>query len=127
MIDIMYDISVAPIVRAVREGAGLSQRALAERAHTTQAVIARIESGASAPSLDTLRRLVTAAGYEVQLSVVRAPAPDPVIEAYKRDVDRTLLLENLRKTPEQRAQTLVAMARLASEMRRARTVAERTR
>lgn len=123
----MYDISVAAIVRTVREGAGLSQRALAARAHTTQAVVARIESGASAPSLDTLRRLVTAAGYEVQLSVVRAPAPDPVIEAYKRDVDRTLLLENLRKTPEQRVQTLVAMARLASEMRRARVVAERTR
>lgn len=25
--------------------------------------------------------------------------PDPVIEAYKRDVDRTLLRENLRLTP----------------------------
>lgn len=121
----MYDISAAPIVRAVREGAGLSQRALAERAHTTQAVVARIESGASAPSLDTLRRLVTAAGYEMQLNVVRQPAPDPVIEAYKRDVDRTLLIENLRKTPEQRMQTLVAMACLSTEMRRARLVAER--
>lgn len=121
----MYDISAAPIVRAVREGAGLSQRALAERAHTTQAVVARIETGRSAPSVDTLRRLVTAAGYEMQLNVVRQPAPDPVIEAYKRDVDRTLLIENLRKTPEQRMQTLVAMARLSTEMRRARLVAER--
>jgi hypothetical protein len=27
---------------------------------------------------------------------------DPVIEAYKRDVDRTLLRENLKLTPEQR-------------------------
>jgi hypothetical protein len=28
--------------------------------------------------------------------------PDPVIEAYKRDVDRTLLRENLKLSPEER-------------------------
>jgi hypothetical protein len=28
--------------------------------------------------------------------------PDPVVEAYKRDIDRTLLRENLKLTPEQR-------------------------
>ena len=123
----MYDISAAPIIRAVREGAGLSQRALAARAHTTQDVVARIEAGESSPSLGTLRRLVTAAGCDMQLCVVPRPAPDPVIEAYKRDVDTSLLIENLRKSPAQRMQTLVAMARLAAEMRRARRVAERTR
>lgn len=123
----MCDISAAPIIRAVRKGAGLSQRALAARAHTTQAVVARIEAGESSPSLGTLSRLVTAAGYEMRLSVVPRPAPDPVIEAYKRDVDKTLLIENLRKSPAQRVQTLVAMARLATEMRRARLVAERKR
>ena len=32
--------------------------------------------------------------------------PDPVIEAYKKDVDRTLLRENLKLTPEQRLQKL---------------------
>ena len=35
-------------------------------------------------------------------------APDPVIEAYKKDVDRTLLRENLKLTPEQRLQKLQA-------------------
>jgi hypothetical protein len=45
--------------------------------------------------------------------------PDPVIEAYKRHVDRTLLRENLRRTPEQRWQTLAAATKLAQEMRRA--------
>lgn len=29
-------------------------------------------------------------------------APDPVVEAYKKDIDRSLLRENLKLTPEQR-------------------------
>jgi hypothetical protein len=33
-------------------------------------------------------------------------APDPVIEAYKKDVDRTLILENLKLTPDERLQKL---------------------
>ncbi len=48
---------------------------------------------------------------------------DPVIEAYKKDVDRTLLIENLRRTPQQRGEILLAMARLHDEsqkLRRAR-------
>jgi len=36
--------------------------------------------------------------------------PDPVIEAYIKDVDRTLLREQLRKTPAQRFADLEAMA-----------------
>lgn len=32
--------------------------------------------------------------------------PDPVIEAYKKDVDRTLLRENLKLTPDQRLRKL---------------------
>lgn len=45
--------------------------------------------------------------------------PDPVIEAYKRDVDRTLLRENLRRTPEERCRNFLAAYRLAEELRRA--------
>jgi len=45
--------------------------------------------------------------------------PDPVIEAYKKDVDRTLLRENLRRTPEQRLENLMELQRFAEEMRRA--------
>lgn len=36
--------------------------------------------------------------------------PDPVIEFYKQHVDRSLLRENLRKTPEERVLALVAAA-----------------
>jgi hypothetical protein len=44
--------------------------------------------------------------------------PDPVIEAYKKDVDRTLLRENLRRTPEERLDRLMALQLLAEECRR---------
>jgi hypothetical protein len=46
-------------------------------------------------------------------------APDPVIEAYKRDLDRTLLRENLKKSVEERVASLIALHRLAGEARRA--------
>ena len=45
--------------------------------------------------------------------------PDPVLEIYKRDVDRTLLIKNLELTPAQRADKLVDFNRLLQEMRRA--------
>jgi hypothetical protein len=44
---------------------------------------------------------------------------DPVIEAYKKDVDRTLIVENLKRTPEERLQNLVAWQRFVLEVRRA--------
>jgi hypothetical protein len=45
--------------------------------------------------------------------------PDPVIEFYKRDVDRTLLRENLKKTPEERIRQLMDMQRFVEELRTA--------
>ena len=45
--------------------------------------------------------------------------PDPVIEAYKKDVDRTLLRQNLRRTVAERLTNLLALQRLAEEVRRA--------
>ncbi len=44
---------------------------------------------------------------------------DPVIEAYKRDIDRTLLRENLKLTVEQRFEKLEQLQRFAEELRRA--------
>lgn len=49
--------------------------------------------------------------------------PDPVIEAYKKDVDRTLLRENLRRTPEERSANFLRMYHLSEEMRRAGAMA----
>jgi hypothetical protein len=47
------------------------------------------------------------------------PPADPVIEAYMRGVDRTLLRRNLALTPEQRLLQLQELARFAEELRRA--------
>ncbi len=44
---------------------------------------------------------------------------DPVIEAYKKDVDRTLLRENLRLTVEQRFDNLMRLQDFAEELRKA--------
>ena len=45
--------------------------------------------------------------------------PDPVIEVYKKDVDRTLLRENLKLTVEERLQKLMRLQRFADELQRA--------
>jgi len=54
-------------VRQLRESHGLSQRELAERMHTTQSVIARLEAGGSKPSLSTLERVANALGTSVDI------------------------------------------------------------
>ena len=50
--------------------------------------------------------------------------PDPVIEAYKKDIDRTLIRENLKLTPEQRLLQLMKLQEFADELR---TAARRAR
>jgi hypothetical protein len=46
--------------------------------------------------------------------------PDPVIEAYKAGIDRTLIRERLRRTPAERVADLVELARFAEERARQR-------
>ena len=45
--------------------------------------------------------------------------PDPVIEAYKKDIDRTLIRENLKLTVDQRFENLMRLQEFADEIRRA--------
>jgi hypothetical protein len=44
---------------------------------------------------------------------------DPVIETYKKDVDRTLIRENLRLSVEERFEQLMRLQAFADELRRA--------
>jgi hypothetical protein len=44
---------------------------------------------------------------------------DDVIEVYKRDVDRTLLRENLKLSPDQRVRKMIAALEFVEELRRA--------
>lgn len=50
--------------------------------------------------------------------------PDPVIEQYIKGVDRSLIRSQLRKTPTERLQDLIAMAEFYEEGRRARAEAQ---
>jgi hypothetical protein len=61
------------LIRIARREAGLTQEALARRAATSQAAISAYESGARSPSVDTLCRILDAAGYELRM---RLAAPD---------------------------------------------------
>ena len=47
------------------------------------------------------------------------PKSDPVIEAFKRDIDRTLIRERLKLDPEQRIVELIRLQAWANELARA--------
>jgi len=100
----------ARAIRDARVQAGLSQRALATRANTTQAVIARLELGLASPVLDTLERLARAAGFELQLELRRKPVLDRQL---LDDVPRIL-----RMSPEQRLREVANINRFAADVRR---------
>ncbi|HSV13147.1 MAG TPA: hypothetical protein VLI90_02735 [Tepidisphaeraceae bacterium] len=50
---------------------------------------------------------------------VDSPELDLVVEAYKSGVDKTLILENLRLTPQQRVEKLIALHQFDDELRNA--------
>lgn len=54
------------------------------------------------------------------MSEHRPARKDPVIEAYKKDIDVTLLRENLKLTPEERIRKLMELQRFAEELQNSR-------
>ena len=50
--------------------------------------------------------------------------PSPVIEAYKKDVDRALLRENLKLTTGERVEKMISALRFAEAVRRSRVKAD---
>ncbi|WP_411279078.1 helix-turn-helix domain-containing protein [Gemmatimonas sp.] len=103
----MYDIrSLHRLVHDARLNAHLSQRDFADRVGTSQSAIAKLEQGDANPTIDTLARCAEAAGLALQFTLVPLPVADAVVERYKRDVDRTLLRENLRRSTHERLRSL---------------------
>ena len=51
--------------------------------------------------------------------------PNPVIEAYKEGVDRTLLRENLKLTTAERVEKMIAVLRFAEAVRDSREIGAR--
>lgn len=64
----MEDVSV--LLRRTRLSSGLTQAALAAQAGTSQAAVARYETGAASPAVSTLQRLLKACGSDLSLATV---------------------------------------------------------
>ena len=48
--------------------------------------------------------------------------PDPVIDTYKKDIDRTLLRGNLRVTVDQRVRKMISVLQFAQAVRESRRI-----
>lgn len=88
------------VLKAARRRAGMTQRDLAQASGIPQPSIARVERGASIPRVDTLERLLRAAGRELE------PAP-----RLGSDVDRSQIRALLAMTPDQRGRAAAVAGR----------------
>jgi transcriptional regulator with XRE-family HTH domain len=71
-------MDAATTIRTARRRAGLSLRALARRAGTSHATVAAYEAGRKVPSVDTMQRIVRAAGLSVEVELrPRVGGADP--------------------------------------------------
>jgi predicted transcriptional regulator len=100
-------MDAASLVRYVRGKANLSQRELGRRAGVTQASIARIESGETSPRFETLDRLLSACGFELE------PVPKTGV-----GIDRTVIRRLLTMTPEERATEAASEGRTVERLPR---------
>ena len=95
-------------LRESRRRAGLTQQQVADRAAVSQSLIARIESGHVAPSLERLLALVRACGFDLEIHVV------PL------DEDAWSMVEQgARLSPDERLDRALAAVRLRTEALRA--------
>ncbi len=104
------------MLRWARRRAGMTQRQLAERAGVPQSTIGRIESGATDPRLSTLRQLLRACGFDLEV--------EPLLGI---GVDRTQFRELLRLTSDQRIAQVECAALDIAALRRAMVSAKTRR
>ena len=86
-------MEAARALRRARLDAGLSLRALAARAGTSHATLAAYESGRVVPGVDTLGRILRAAGFAMDISVSRRP--DATVEDRKAKGEELLQVLDL--------------------------------
>lgn len=69
-------MEAASLIRESRRRAKLTQRELADRADTSHATLAAYETGTKVPRVDTLDRVLRAAGFDPEVSLVTRPETD---------------------------------------------------
>jgi transcriptional regulator with XRE-family HTH domain len=104
------------LVREARRRAGLTQAQLAGRVGTTQSAIARIETGAVAPSLKRLTELVRACGFDIDVRLVPLD-----------DHDVSMALGKRASTPNERVTRMLAARGFGDSAREAMRAAKRAR
>ena len=92
-----------------RSRAGLTQAALAARAGTSQAAVARYERARAMPDVDTIVRLLDACGFQLRWELL------PVDRTDERQ-----LLESLARSPGERVEANRRISRLAAQSSMAR-------
>jgi predicted nucleotidyltransferase/DNA-binding XRE family transcriptional regulator len=87
-------VNTAALIRTARQSEGLTQHALALRVGTSQAAIARYETGVSIPRADTLDRVLEACGKavatrSVPAAIVPIPRGGPIgrlVSMYRQEI-----------------------------------------
>lgn len=98
------------IAREARLRAGLTQAELGARLGKPQSVIARWESGAVQPSLESLRELVRACGLDLVIHLSKID-----------DSNKTLIDQLLQMTPAQRFSDHLSRVRFHEQLERRRS------
>ena len=89
----------AAIIREARRSAGLTQAELARRLGVAQPVVARLETRAANPTVETLDRTLRATGHRLAL------ASEPHVPS----VDESLIRKHLELSPADRVRRLEQM------------------
>ena len=90
-------------MRQARLRAGLSQTQLSERSGKDRAQIARWERDVVTPSLETLREVLQACGFDLEMQLVLYQPPDARDDAQLR--------RELARTPQERLLAMLAQRR----------------
>jgi len=98
-------------VRSTRSRSGLSQRALARRAGSTQAAISRIERGLEEPNFERFEAIMQSMGWQPSVEL------EPL--SHHREEPRRLLEEVRYGDPSTRVAGAVNAARFGRDLRRA--------
>jgi transcriptional regulator with XRE-family HTH domain len=93
-------VTAGELLREARRRHGLTQGQLAARARTSQAAISRIERGLVSPSVAMLARLLDLMGEELTLDT----------RPIDYGIDKTLIRENLKRTPEERLNFMISFS-----------------
>jgi transcriptional regulator with XRE-family HTH domain len=96
-------VTSGTLIRQARMRAGLSQVELSERSGKDRAQIARWERDVVTPSLETLRELLQACGFDLDMQLVLYQPPDARHDAR--------IEKALARTPQERLQAMLRARR----------------